>query len=304
MKHFISIIIVFSIIVAACSSGRPKDVITKKHGDAQYLLISGNRMFYDGRYDQAANYYARAKGIYLTIDNQEGVARAVNNIGELYAIAGDDKSAKQNYDEALRIGEQGDITLVKAVALNNLGALYLKEGRTEDARKNFEKALNLYEAGKDNVGTGVALSNLGLSYIKKGDFAEAEMLLNQALKILKPTKNHRSIASVFQNFGRLYEAKGDYENALLNYEYGLKEDKLIEYSVGIADDLIKIANIYERMNDSKKALSYYERAYDIYNKLKFQKDLISTGESIIRLAGSTGDSGITKKYKLELKELK
>ncbi|MGB0891919.1 MAG: tetratricopeptide repeat protein [Flavobacteriaceae bacterium] len=176
---------------------------------------------------EALLYYQKGLETYKSINNQEGVAMCMNNIGELYFEQGKVHLALANFQRGLDLSEKIDYK--EGVASNNrsLGDYYY-------AQKEFDKALECYE---------------------------------MSLKINKELEDQESIGYCFSDIGNIYELKKDYEQALSFYMKALQLHESIGDRLGTAKSLSNIAFIHKLRGSHKVALNFFKRSLDIYEKV-------------------------------------
>jgi tetratricopeptide (TPR) repeat protein len=108
-----------------------------------------------------------------------------NNIGiEAYYDGRWDEAVDWYRKSGETAGRTGDVVNV-ARAQNNEGEILSDQGRLEEARALFEKARRAWRAARYPVGIALATSNLGRAAARGGSFAEAHELLDEALGLFE-----------------------------------------------------------------------------------------------------------------------
>jgi len=116
---------------------------------------------------------------YAAVDDKEGVALSLNNLGDLARQSGDLPLAESNYLRARTTAEEIENKRAVAYVLMGLGDVYKDRGELEQARKHYEGSLALRKQTGENQTLGeseVALASLA---IEDGRAAEAETNLRQ-----------------------------------------------------------------------------------------------------------------------------
>jgi Tfp pilus assembly protein PilF len=103
----------------------------------------------------------------VTDDNYE----ALNNLGQAYAVTGDDRLAKEKLLEALEI--KTDFVAARV----NLGVLYKQQGELQKAEEQFREALDI-----DPNNAGIH-NNIGLVFGEQGQLTESLVHLRQAVEM-------------------------------------------------------------------------------------------------------------------------
>jgi tetratricopeptide (TPR) repeat protein len=201
-------------------------------------------------------------------------ATALNNLAELYRLAGDYAKAEPFCSEALRIREKvlGHEALGTALSLNNMALIYKDIGNYAKAEPLFSRALRIRRdiLGPENPDTVQTLSNLALLYLANGDYSKAEPLLTQALqireKVLGP--EHPDTANSLNNLASLYEIIGSYTKAEPLYQRALQ---IREKSLGpdnplTAASLSNLGALCHAMGNYSQAQTFFEQALQIRQK--------------------------------------
>ena len=202
-------------------------------------------------------------------------ATALNNLAELYRLAGDYAKAELFCSEALRIREKvlGHEALDTAQSLNNMALIYKDVGNYAKAEPLFSEALRLRQdvLGPENPDTVLTLSNLALLYLANGEYSKAEPLLAQALqirqKVLGP--EHPETANSLNNLATLYEVMGSYTKAEPLYQQALHimEEALGPDHPSTATSLSNLAALYHAMGNYSQAQTLFERVLQIRQKV-------------------------------------
>ncbi len=99
-------------------------------GIAEALRIKGIGQYYTDLPDSALNRYYDALAIYEKLNDERGVAKVYNNIGNLYQMIDYDK-ALENFSKAEVIAEKyRDTNLIASLSLN-IGNIYNRQTRFE-----------------------------------------------------------------------------------------------------------------------------------------------------------------------------
>jgi tetratricopeptide (TPR) repeat protein len=111
---------------------------------------------------------------YQAIEDKEGVALNLNNLGDLSRQSGNLKTAEVFYAQAKATAKEIDDQNAIAYIMNGQGDVFLDRGDLRDAREAYEEALKLRtQAGEKQLGreTETALAALSL---EEGHATEAE----------------------------------------------------------------------------------------------------------------------------------
>ncbi len=161
-----------------------------------------------------------------------------NNLGAVYWHLGDAKSAKREWNEALRLNPHN------AIVLNNLGLLCAKEKRYDDALDYFRRAMRL----KPNY-TDPHL-NLGSTYAETG-LKDAATLQLRAAVALSPlnTRARNELGKLYFGAGWLTEAEEQFRRSVES------EPNVLAYD--------SLGDIYTRRGERQKGKEAFRRAVSL-----------------------------------------
>lgn len=115
---------------------------------------------YLGDLDQAVEWYERSLAEYRELDDAWGVARSLNNLGDLNMTRQNFAEATVHLEEARRIFHGRNEVFGESVVLINLGRTALHEDQPEVARNYFHKSLKQKMEMQDREGVAWNLEGL------------------------------------------------------------------------------------------------------------------------------------------------
>jgi tetratricopeptide (TPR) repeat protein len=110
-------------------------------GQANVLNNLGIDAYYEGRWDEALDYYERSRAARKRIGDVVGAATIGNNIAEIYSDQGRIAEAETLLLEVRETCRAAGSLLMSAVATANLGRAAARDGRAEAARDLLGDAL-------------------------------------------------------------------------------------------------------------------------------------------------------------------
>jgi tetratricopeptide (TPR) repeat protein len=271
----ISIPLLFSFhtVTAATEPATTKQSKSDKLNEAKRLAEESDRLYKQGRYDEAIPLVERWLAIVENVLGPEdhNVATVLNNLAYLYEEKGDYTKAEPLFQRALAINEKalGPQHPDVAQSLNNLGTLYYNQGDYAKAEPFLQRALAVDEKalGLQHPFVATYLNNLAALYFDKGDYVKAEPLYQRALAIREKTlgPEHSDVARLLNNLAELYRAKGGYTKAepLFQRSLQIKEKSLGPEHPDIATTLNNLAALYEAQNITAKAVARRTQATNI-----------------------------------------
>jgi class 3 adenylate cyclase/tetratricopeptide (TPR) repeat protein len=110
-------------------------------GQANALNNLGIDAYYEGRWDEALEFYSRSRAARERIGDVVGAATIANNIAEILSDQGRIEEAEAELREVRRICEAAGSLLMTAVADANLGRAAARSGRGDEARELLTAAI-------------------------------------------------------------------------------------------------------------------------------------------------------------------
>lgn len=259
---------------------RMKRVTSPKLLTNSYETI-GNFYDYQGKYDEAVNYYLKA--IQIAKKKDESIANlSYHNLGLIYKKLNNFEKAYFYQKKARTLARKSNNLEVLASSLNNLGIL--KKGE-----KKYQEAINFYEEGLiiakklgDPRLEGALLGNISNVYFEMGNSEKGMYYFEQSLDWVKRTKSYYELAMSYNNFA-----------------YNLIDMNRLDEAARIADTALEyslICNSHEFIMESylvKAELNYqlgnYKEAYNAVSNAFAYKDsmnLVSLSDKITDLQGA------------------
>jgi tetratricopeptide (TPR) repeat protein len=114
-------------------------------GQANALNNLGVDAYYEGRWQEALEFYERSKSLRERIGDVVGAATITNNIAEIKSDQAYLTTARQLFEEARDVFETAGHRMLATLALSNLGRTAGREGQLDDAKSMLETALASFE---------------------------------------------------------------------------------------------------------------------------------------------------------------
>jgi non-specific serine/threonine protein kinase len=205
-----------------------------------------------GDYTEAVRRFTEGLEIRREQENREGVARSLNNLGQVSAHLGDHETARRNYEESLELhkalGNRDGI----ANLLQDLGVLAFYQGDHEAAERSFKEALALRRAaGETNLIR--LLTNLGVIAENRGDYEAARRSYEEGLRQAREVKDRFAINVQLYQMGNLTHLLGEHEQAI----------QFLEESLALSRDLgdrYGTALALQGLGRARQALQEYDLA--------------------------------------------
>ncbi len=222
---------------------------------AKTTLLIGNIHKEVEQYDSAIWYYKNA----LTMTRKVKItADALNNIGIIHELEGDEEAAMRNYKQALELN--GIPNATKTLILNNLGDIYQQQDSLKAAILKHEKVITLINKNKFDrqlIKTHQFLFNL---YQKTGDLENERIHADYLVQIALP---------LFDLKEKLHKIKGTEDQLNKNIEKAQLQKERIYYWLSLTFLAIGLTAIAYRLRKYfkkwKNIRAKYNHFITIYN---------------------------------------
>ena len=262
MKKSFHILALFvSVVLIACAGGNSAKKQPEYIPAGMKAITKGIVKYNQGCYQHALDYFLKAHELFSASDQLSGVAISLNNIGNIYRIMGDTKSAVLFLEESFKIYTDIGDHKGAVQALSNKTAAMIDSGSLEEAAQDLDAAEDL--ARKKGISYIPLLNNRGVLLTKTKDYVQAEKILKKALAKTDPADSS-AFATVNFALGKLMLEAQRYENAIGFLEAALVADRSTGFYKGIADDLAAIGTVYLNLDNKEAGVNYLKRSIKVY----------------------------------------
>jgi len=226
-------------------------------------ITSIEKLIIHYRYEKpdSASYYA-AIGMKLAKKNndEEGVARMLNQMGMIDDNLGRAEASRQKYLEALEIYKRLQNYKGTVKEYIRLGVVENRKGNYDKASSYFLAALKTSEKSKDNAGIMESYITLGEVYANQKRYVKALAYYDKAELISDKQPFSSLKLNLYSNFGAAYRGLGDYAKAIAYYEKGISQSNFSEMMGLNISMTIGLAQVYADSGDLQKAISLQKGA--------------------------------------------
>jgi tetratricopeptide (TPR) repeat protein len=174
--------------------------------------------YFEGRWDQALDLYARSQRLRERIGDVVGAAGIANNIGEIKSDQGYYEEAEELFTETRDVCARAGNRWLAALAVSNLGRLAARRGRFDEAEELLREALAELEAVNARSFAIEAKARLAEKAVLAGDGEEAlrraDETVDGEVAPVVTAMIQRFRAYAFAQLGRLEEAAAALEESL------------------------------------------------------------------------------------------
>ncbi|GAB3838297.1 hypothetical protein GCM10028821_39720 [Hymenobacter jeollabukensis] len=184
-----------------------------RRGLAKTYILRGIIYATTGRFAEAIADFDRCRRERAALGDWQGVAGAINNIGEVQASQGHYQQAVATYVRALRLEEKYGTPERIAADLANLGVVYYQLGRYAQALRYHRRYLHLPGRTPDAHNDAQAHYLLGQDFARLGPPDSARHHYQQAIAISHAHTDLHTEAQAQLGLGELLVARRDYAAA-------------------------------------------------------------------------------------------
>lgn len=217
--------------------------------------------------------YDKALNIYQDIVKVKPSSEVYGNMGVIYKIKGDIKTAIKYYIEAIKLNPKNfqvynnlgnafkDIKDYKMAlkaysdalklnpndfnTYNNLGILYEAVGNSEKAIEAYKQAVRV------NPNNAKSINNIAVVLYKQKKYAQSAQIFEIALKT-DPNYNE-----VYSNMGAAFNKAKEYDKAIEALEEAIK--RMPNHGGAYTN----LGNVYNKLHDYKKAAKFHEKSIQL-----------------------------------------
>lgn len=196
--------------------------------------------------DEELNYLLKAKNIYLSINDTEGLSHVLTNIANTYNDIGEYQNALNQLEEFRNLNLPK--TSLDFFIEINYGNIYFNQSKIPEALSHFIKATNVAHNYKmlDSEITGI--THIAECHQRLNNLEKAKEYYQSAL--ILATENHLLVEEkdALKGMTNLYETEQDFKNAF----FSLKKYKAIQDSIFNIEKLKSINDIEHKLQLTEK----------------------------------------------------
>ncbi|MFH1051433.1 MAG: tetratricopeptide repeat protein [bacterium] len=220
-------------------------------------------------------------------DDKIGIAKAYNNIGQLYFNNNLHEKSLEYYLTALKILGNNENTKLLSNLYNNISLVYLEKELYDSSFYYQEMSLKLGHDLNDKLEVLISYLNLGNLEMIVGNYKKAEEYFKNSKTLSEQISDENVLADAYQHLGKLNLKKGNYKNALkflfIAQEFNTKSKNI----TAINENYNLTSEIYYKMGNNEKSLAFLK----LSNSLK---------DSINDVNSKTSLESLSMKYQAEI----
>jgi len=227
------------------------------------LLAVGVVDLKTGNAQSALDYLNRALSLAVELNNQQGKANVLQNIGDAYKMLNKPQDALQNDQQSFEIKRQLGDKQGMGASLDAMAQIYQDIGKPKDAENSYRQALKLQTEIGDQTDLGITTMNLGQLLQNEGRYDEALKLTKQSLQIEMQVGDENIQSICLNNIGNIYFAQGQYDESLTYFQQSLTLAQKLKVASNLAMTLNNVGEAYRKLGQYDQAMSNYLKALEI-----------------------------------------
>ncbi len=227
-----------------------------------------------GNCELAISTFEISLSIMKDIDNQEGVMKAMNSIGDSLMRLFRFKEAQKVFNEAIKIKHSNEI--YKGIIQYNISEVHYNLNEFEEAEKSLKICLKIGKALDFDLMFVYSSWLQGRIELKKMNYDKAIKLLKYALKISIKINSKDRTFNILEDLGKLYEIKGDLKLALKYYKdyLKIKEEVINEESAKIIKTIEHKNEVIVLKKEKEIEQNKNNELQKAYSEIEFQRNEI------------------------------
>ena len=203
-------------------------------------------------YDEALQWYARARDLAERKGMKRALELATFNLGAAYLELGDLDKAIENLDEAAKVAEQLQDRVYQVAELNLLGEAWSRSGDLDKAAEYYQKARKLGNPDRDRWLASV-LDDLSRLALRKGDLAAADDLNAQGIALAQRLEGPQALLGHRIQSGAIALARKQYSTAEKIYQETLAGSVRAEDPIDTFECHAALSTLYRETGSPAKA---------------------------------------------------
>jgi tetratricopeptide (TPR) repeat protein len=219
-----------------------------------------------GKLQEAGRHLTAALALFGQARDERGTAGALDDIGTLHWLKGDQALALEYTLRGLAVRRKIDDRPSIAVSLNHLGTIQHEMGNPNAALTSFDQALRIRRDLGDVIGVSMTLGRAGALARDIRDDKKALALLREAYETGREATDRNRMALIVANLGATHLRLGD-------APAGLRLLRQAEEMVEELGDRLALARAYRGLGkahlehgDRAKAIALTRRAAEVFNE--------------------------------------
>jgi tetratricopeptide (TPR) repeat protein len=219
-----------------------------------------------GNFGDAKKFLQQSLEISRQTGNKLGVLQALNNLGNVLSDQGDMTKTQEAYEQSLKLTREIGDKGLEAISLDNIAGLLTTQGKLTSARQMYEESLRLAREIGDQAGVGRTLGNIADLQNRLGDLASARKTAEEALAIDRGIGDKSLSGYALSELGLILAAQGDLAAARSKQEEALALRQQIGEKVTAAESQLALAELLLEEGTPEKAESAARQVSAVFHE--------------------------------------
>ena len=225
----------------------------------------------------------------IAAGNNEALAAALRQKGEVYQRQGEFNQSLQQFMEALSLYEelQDQPGIGRIYAL--MSDILFYQNQYAEGIEYGKRAIDIFKQTGNIDGLVLAYDGVGSNYILMGDYENAIKMLDKGVRLRRESDpNSVSLASIVNSRGNAYKNAGMLDEALKDYQEGYAIVARVGHVGGMSAISANIGDIYIRKQEWAKALPYQSKSVELMEESGFLANSLENYTNLSRVYEGLG----------------
>lgn len=229
-----------------------------KKGIGEATAVLGSISLETGDYERSFECFNESLAIFKSINDSYNTAIVLAKVGDLYRLAGDEKTALSFYFQSLEYPKEHSLSWHP---LSDLGDTYYSIEQFDSASYDKEKYIQTIKSltVRSNYIVYPKLREAEM-YMASKEYDNALVLLIEELKVSIKRNEKNRVMRLLLDMGRVYEGKKNYVKAFYYTKELLQNSEKYKAKQYIRDGYKLMSELYDQVHQADKA-SFYFRKY-------------------------------------------
>lgn len=230
-----------------------------QQGRAKANRVIGVAFWAQGNQNNALQYLIESQADYEQIEDLEGVANTMLNIGMVYADLEQNERALEKYDQAINGFTSLSLDNRIATTFTKMATIFIDQGKKELAKKYLTNALKLHTKNSFTYGIAEVHNRFGVLYLSERNTEEAYHHVQKSMTLGRERQDVDGLTSNYILLGEILRLDGELDTAHMYLIKGLNQarnNNLKKYELAAYRELMEVK---KQQNSPEQALAFYDR---------------------------------------------
>ncbi len=277
------------------------------------LFIQADIYARKGKWQQSLASLKKAKKIFISLEDQTGLAKCENLIGSIYGEVGKLEKADEHFKKSHELAKSiKDLKLQAMLEINlgiinsirtdyevasiyysdaltklgmladyrrmsevehNIGMMYREKNEFDAAMSHFDNAINISIMNECHSILAIAYTGKAELLAEHGELVYASAVLQKAFETAHELNDKLTIAEVYRIRGIIARKNKKYQQAENCYKSALVINNKLDARLNTAECNYELALLYREVNDDKTELRYLNNSLTYYNQLNHEPQI-------------------------------